>query len=390
MWREKGRPTWGWPAGRRGHVPITIACSLADPDRNSRAVLAESAMRSSQRAEVAVQAMSASSIACGAGMRCTALRTGTLGREVAVQDLQVAGLLDGLVHREDDLREERRGSGGGRCARQVCRGQSGRAPASTSGNMGDMVHSRRTAVCCPLSPKHGKWSGTRPGSGMLQAVSQVPVQRIMRNPYGQAPGAAARRAARLRAGPALPALPTCWPSFRPGQVARFSARVLPVTVRQLPSMRLCWCRYLSTAGVPPTCVRGRAGAAEARVRRSSSGLVQGNAVQYMYMCSTCTGHAQYMCVEVRQLPACTAQGACRGKAAPSMLAPYFTHTHTCRPNQSSDPSRPSVPPIVITLTLPVSCPVAHGPPLPPRGAGFTHSPGAHPPSHTFQMASGPQ
>ena len=40
-------------------------------------------------------------------------------------------------------------------------------------------------------------------------------------------------------------------------MARLSARERPVTVMQLPSIRLFWCRYLSTAGVPPTCREGR-------------------------------------------------------------------------------------------------------------------------------------
>mmetsp|Transcript_32903 Transcript_32903/g.72663 ORF Transcript_32903/g.72663 Transcript_32903/m.72663 type:complete len:202 (+) Transcript_32903:752-1357(+) len=45
---------------------------------------------------------------------------------------------------------------------------------------------------------------------------------------------------------------TSWPARNSGTPARFSAMVLPVTVMQSPWMKPLACRYLSTAGVPPT------------------------------------------------------------------------------------------------------------------------------------------
>ena len=46
-----------------------------------------------------------------------------------------------------------------------------------------------------------------------------------------------------------------WPGVRPGSVARFSASVLPVTVRQSPSSKPFSSRIFITAGVPPTLCR---------------------------------------------------------------------------------------------------------------------------------------
>mmetsp|Transcript_8681 Transcript_8681/g.24801 ORF Transcript_8681/g.24801 Transcript_8681/m.24801 type:complete len:200 (-) Transcript_8681:1137-1736(-) len=48
---------------------------------------------------------------------------------------------------------------------------------------------------------------------------------------------------------------TSWFSVKPGQDARFSARVFPVTVMQVPSIMPCSRRYFKQAGVPPTACR---------------------------------------------------------------------------------------------------------------------------------------